>query len=157
MLSKSLPKLIRIFPKRTFSNFKWNIYLNETGNQASTILNYKMNDLSEIESSFKAIPTGPFHFFREVKEMTTESVVYLSETMNLGWVGGIIFGSFLIRQVQSFPFKFQNVHSVHAIQYCHFRNQIQASRTGNDPLQRTNGSPEKRRQKRRVQRSGLKK
>ena len=97
MLAKSLPKLVRAIPRRNFSKFKWNMYICENTDYTANIYNYNINDCTEIGSKFQSLPLGPIKLFGEIKELTTETIVFLSETMNMGWVGGIILGSFLIR------------------------------------------------------------
>ena len=43
------------------------------------------------------LPLGGRAIFNEVYELTNDTVIHLADTLNWGWVGGIIVGSFLVR------------------------------------------------------------
>jgi len=97
MLAKTLPKLRKALPHRHFSNLKWHFFINDTSTYLPTSTNYIYHDKTDIQTIISDIPFGPKKIFNSVYELTTELVVHISETMNMGWATGVLLGTFLVR------------------------------------------------------------
>jgi membrane protein insertase Oxa1/YidC/SpoIIIJ len=72
----------------------------DTTNFARTQTMHQMeNPQPELERIFSQISLNPFKIYNHFYNFTTEFVTYCSDNLNMGWIGGIIIGTCIIRSI----------------------------------------------------------